>query len=63
MKFRHTVANLSLVLLGLAAMQGNARANIVLTFFPASDFNANSAAMDTTLGLTITEIAASKGDF
>ena len=33
-------------------MQGNARASIVLTFFPAADFNPNSAVMDTTLGLT-----------
>jgi len=51
MKFRHSLANLGLVVLGLTAMQGNARASIILTFFPASDFNANSAVMDSTLGI------------
>ena len=33
-------------------LTGSAHASIVLTFFPASTFSANTAAMDTALGLT-----------
>jgi len=52
MASKRRLAVFGLMSFWLAAMQGNARASIVLTFFPVSDFNPNSALMDATLGLT-----------
>jgi len=52
MTLKRPFAFFGLMSVCLAAIQTNAQASIVLTFFPASDFNSNSALMDTTLGLT-----------
>jgi hypothetical protein len=52
MASKQPLAVFGLMLFCLAAMQTDAQANIVLTFFPASDFNSNTTLMDTTLGLT-----------
>jgi hypothetical protein len=42
---------IAVAVLGLLLM-GSAQASVVLTFFHASDYNSNTAAMNTTLGLT-----------